>query len=201
MRSEDRDGFILAAYSIEPIDGELAIDEDPIEYANKMDIMDAFVSYIGSENYKSIFEMYYKYLNLLSFLEKKSIGEQIISVVADKYKYEIDSRQIVSEREVFYILDLISFLEFRYVDFFANIWNELNIPIFEVDILSYCLQNKEHIIKIIDNNIEYSKESKYVISYLTNVNGDDLIDFFIKKSISQKTEIMIRISEIQNEEN
>ncbi len=200
MRIEDRDGFILAAYSIESVEGELDTGEDPIEHANKMDVMDAFISYIGSDNYKSIFEMYYKYLNLLTFLEKKSIAKKIINVISDQYKYEIDSREIVSEREVYYILDLISFLEFRYVDFFANVWDEMNVSIFEVDIPSYCLQNKEHIIKIIEDNIGASTESKYVINYLTDINGDDLVDFFIEKSVNKKAEIMIRISEIQNEE-
>jgi len=194
-----KDNYVLSGFSFDPIKrGDF--ETDFVEVGNKMDIKDAFVSYIGNENYKYIFEIYFLLLDGLSFLEKKSIAKSIMERIENEYEFGFSEYKLDSEKNVMHIFDLIAFIEFRYVDFFAVVWKNLNLDILKVDIPRSCLKNLEQIIKIIDDNVSAQPFCKIVEDFLLLYPTKDLLQFFIEKSNQRKTEIKIRIFEQSMEE-
>ncbi len=201
MEDQNFDGYTLAAFSNYPIKKNDINNIDQIELANKMDIQDAFISYIDLENYKSIYEVYYPLLEDLEVGERRSIAIRIMEKIESKYEYVPIDKYSVTDRNISYIFDFIAFLEFNHIDLFATIWKELDTNILEVDILGFCFENKEQIINKIESNIDSFPFSKFITDFLKDAPLDILIKFFKEKSLNNKTEIRIKISELTQEEN
>ncbi len=194
MENENKDGYVLAAFSTEPV---VKGDNDPdqIELADKMDIKDSFISYINSDNYREIYEIYYPKLSKLNEDERRSIAIEIMKAIEEKYNYKPMKEYKLDDRNIYYIFDFIAFLEFNFVDFFADVWFNLNVDIFKVDISRFVLDNAEQIIKIIDENIPSANVSLITRDFLIDAPSSVLLKFFITKSINRKSEIKIKISE------
>jgi len=197
MVDTNKDGYVLSGFSVDPI---MNTDEeiDQAELADKMDIKDSFVSYIGEDNYKHIYEMYYSKLSSLTADERRSIAVRILDVIEDKYDYRPTKKYELTDRNVYYIFDFIAFLEFNYIDFFTDLWfNILNEPVklYKINITRFIFLNQEQIIKVIDELIPTLNEPQITKDFLNDLPRERLLSFITEQTIKRQSEIVTQMVE------
>ncbi len=152
---------------------------------------------IGTKHFKMV------YLNLIDNIKGTDIRTQIgfcrkvLNRIIDVYEYEyMPTQKINSQQDVNAIYDLIEFLEYDHIEFFANIWTFLD-DIEKVNLNTYCKKNIERILIEIEDQIDSNDFNELISIFLRTNNKENILRFVIKNSEEKKMLIKLRIMEKQ----
>ena len=116
-----------------------------------------------------------------------------ISEIYDFTFSETITLDIQSELNDFY--NFLEFLEYDNSSFLSYVWKFLNPKdIVKLDIEKYCNNNKNKIIKEINEQLEMSQQSNLTILFLKSFYKDNLIKWFIKNSNQNFSDIIVKIN-------
>lgn len=189
---------IFISHMIEP--PELDSDEDELEGNYNLAVYESskyeIISDCGKEQFK------YTWLTLKDDVKNTSIkrqrifAEQMLDKISEIYDFifsETITLDIQSELNDFY--DFLEFLEYDNSRFLSYVWKFLNPKnIIKLDVEKYCNNNnKNKIIKEINEQLEMNQQSTLIILFLKSFYKDNLIEWFIKNSNQNFNDIIVKL--------
>jgi len=189
---------IFISHIIEP--PELDSDENELEGNYNLAIYESskyeIISNCGKEQFK------YTWLNLKNDVKNTPIkrqrifAEQMLDKISEIYDFVFSENitlNIQSELNDFY--NFLEFLEYDNSNFLSYVWKFLNPKhIIKIDIEKYCNNNKNKIIKEINEQLEMSQQSNLIILFLKSFYKENLIKWFIKNSNQNFNDIILQIN-------
>ena len=155
------------------------------------------INNIGKPEFKSV------YLNLTNFDNIKNLSvesqrgfcHKILDKIIEVYEYEfMPLPKLDSQQNINNVYDLIEFLEYDHIDFFASIWAFLD-DISKVNLELYCKKNIEKILVEVEDQIDSYDFSELISIFLRTNNKENMIRFVINISENKRMLIKLRIME------
>lgn len=154
------------------------------------------VAAIGRDDFKEV------YMNMIDDIKAQSVQNQIelcvtiLGKIRDHYEFELPIHaDIENQQGINEVYQLISFLEFDYLEFFAGLWNGLGVDLKKITIRSFCQNNDDSVINQVEIQLQTLKFSKLVDSFLRTYNKEKMIDFIIDRTEKSKMMIYLTIAE------
>jgi len=189
---------IFISHIIEP--PELDSDEDELEGNYNLAIYESskyeIISDCGKEQFKYTWLILKDDIKNTSIKRQRIFAEQMLDKIFEIYDFtfsETITLDIQSELNDFY--DFLEFLEYDNSSFLSYVWKFLNLKnIVKLDIEVYCNNNKNKIIKEINEQLEMRQQSNLTILFLKSFYKDNLIKWFIKNSKQNFNDIIVKIN-------
>lgn len=114
--------------------------------------------------------------------------------VYEVYEYEHpEDIQISDENELRNYIDFVKFIEYDNIDFISVIWYEIlgqQEDLVKLDIPEFCMNNKNEITSLIENEIESYTYNNIITKFLIYYPSNYLIEWFINQSEKSRFDIL-----------
>jgi len=172
------------------------ITENPETYASDRYDSWSVVERIGHVNFKEIYLLLINDIKEQPFQQQKSLCLKIIDALEEKYDYTFPQTVYLDDQhDLNELYKFLEFVEFDNVDFFSRVWKYLRINIIEHDVKTYCIENSDKVINEVDEQIELIDLSEPITNFLRTYEKERMIQFIIRSTNRNKSEIIIKIIE------
>lgn len=151
------------------------------------------ISTIGTDEFEETFLSLGNDLLAQSIKGWKDAYTAMAEKIYEVYEYEHpEDIEIDDANELKNYFDFVKFIEYDNVEFLSVIWYEIlddQTSLVKLDITNFCLDNKEEIISLIENEVESYVYNYIITTFLLNYPTDYLIEWFIRRSIKHRFSI------------
>lgn len=159
------------------------------EISYEYDIL-SIIESIGTPEFKEVYTTNIQNIKKLSIKIQQDFCIQILKKISEKYEYEkLEKIDLLNQDNINEVYNLISFLEYDYLNFFSNVWKYLKVDLRKIDIEKYCKKNSDKIINEIDEQIEIRNLSLMSSDFLRTYIKDNMIRFLIE--ITKKDKMLM----------
>jgi hypothetical protein len=192
---------IFISYIIEPPEFDADIDELEKNYdlgiyeSSKHEI----INNCGNKEFKYVWISLKNDIKNTSIKQQRIFAEQMLDKIYEIYDFTFpDNILLNTQTDLNNFYKFIEFLEYDNYIFLSYIWKFLDISnIFKIDIEVYCNNNKNKIVKEIDEQTTIINLLSLIRLFLRSFYKDNLIKWFIKNSKQNLYDINI-ISQFDN---
>jgi len=154
------------------------------------------VNYIGEPEFKQVYLEVRDDVMAQSLQNKAILCSHILQKFTEVYNFEFPMViDLTDEKNIAEVFELIEFVEYNYVDFFAKVWKGLKVNLLNLDIKEFCETNRSKVIASIDRVMRTEVFGQKVSIFLRTNNRFNMVDLFTKLTEKSKILIILRIME------
>lgn len=154
------------------------------------------VNYIGEPEFKQVYLEVRDDVIAQSLQNRAILCSHILQKFTEVYDFEFPMViDLTDEKNIAEVFELIEFVEYNYVDFFAKVWKGLKVNLLNLDIKEFCETNRSKVIASIDRVMRTEVFGQKVSTFLRTNNRFNMVDLFSKLTAKSKILIILRIME------
>jgi len=171
---------------------EIEYKGDAIYQSSSVDLQDN----VGEANFKFVYPILIPDILKTSFDNQKIFCQKMLKRIEEVYDYKFpETIELESYVEITNCLEFIKFLEYNNIIFLSFVWQHLNANLMEIDVKSYCDNNKNKIIRETEEQLESHEQNELISIFLRTYYKEKYIEWFIRETERSKTSILLEIIE------
>lgn len=154
------------------------------------------VSYIGEPEFKQVYLRVRDDVMTQSLQNRAILCSHILQKFTEIYNFEFPMViDLTDEKNIAEVFELIEFVEYNYIGFFAKVWKRLKVNLLNLDIKEFCETNRDKIVTLIDHEIQTEVFGQKVSIFFRTNNRFNMVDLFAKLTEKSKILIILRMME------
>jgi len=154
------------------------------------------INHIGEPEFKQVYLEVRDDVMTQSLQNRAILCSHILEKITEIYEYEFPTMvDLTDEKNVAGVFELIEFIEYNHVDFFAKVWKRLKVNLLSLDIKEFCETNRNKIIASIDREIQTEDFGQLISIFLRTNDKFNMVNLFTKLTEKSKILIILRMME------
>jgi len=154
------------------------------------------INHIGEPEFKQVYLEVRDDVMTQSLQNRAILCSHILEKITEIYEYEFPTMvDLIDEKNVAGVFELIEFIEYNHVDFFAKVWKRLKVNLLSLDIKEFCETNRNKIIASIDREIQTEDFGQLISIFLRTNDKFNMVNLFTKLTEKSKILIILRMME------
>ena len=183
------------------VDGTIRIpevdqdDDNTIDHSKTSEAQYVFsdiIDNIGKDEFRELYLSSQEFILNTSLNNQQTLCKKILKKIELEYDILfLEKKDLVTNKDLKEVYNLIEFLEYDYVDFVSSIWRFLDVDLLKINIDEYCNTNSNKIIKELDEQLEIQTLPKMVSECLRTNTKSVVVSIFSRMTEKSKIEILI----------
>jgi len=154
------------------------------------------INYIGEPEFKQVYLEVRDDVMTQSLQNRAILCSHILQKITEIYGYEFPIMvDLTDEKNVAGVFELIEFLEYNHIDFFAKVWKRLKVNLLSLDIKEFCETNRNKIIASVDREIQTEDFGQLISIFLRTNDKFKMVGLFTRLTEKSKILIILRMME------